>query len=553
MKAISIVVMLLILTPFVFNAIVNVKPVAAAVADVDFVQCANEDPTLGECHWIVSIVQQSNSVYYEGMSVMQRLILNGIGDTAGHVHTLTFKVEAAKDQVHAYDFLTSWDQAKAAADEIDTGLLPTVTNTIYPTGMTCAPNDSLEGVCNALVVTSPVKADFPDALDGLLSDDVAFAILHYESAFGNRQIEIFGNQPISFPSVTFDGYEMGHDTYADYTLTWTSTSTSILIRFAGHLACGTAQGNCPGGADVAYPAGKGASSISGGPYHFKLDQLDDSSLGSQDNQIKGADILIPPPPGGLTIAKQTVGGVGAFDYTGTDESGDASTAPDITNGFTLTTTSPSNYDSESFAVNFNPGAVNPYHILVTESSLPSTHWALTNIVCTGTGSATTDKVAKTAEITIDPEETESCVFVNTLLGTITVAKETLPSGSPGSFDFTAVAPVGYTPLSPGTFSLEDKGTRSYSDLLPGMYNATETNLPEGFALTSITCNDGSSSTPSEVDLGSLKAIFHLDAGETVTCTFKNSAPEVPEYPLGIALLVVALTGIYVVMRRKVPD
>jgi hypothetical protein len=32
-----------------------------------------------------------------------------------------------------------------------------------------------------------------------------------------------------------------------------------------------------------------------GPYHFKLSHLDGASLGSQDNQIKGADIIIPPP------------------------------------------------------------------------------------------------------------------------------------------------------------------------------------------------------------------------------------------------------------------
>jgi hypothetical protein len=61
---------------------------------------------------------------------------------------------------------------------------------------------------------------------------------------------------------------------------------------AGHLAGGT---DPTGQIGVGYGAGKGSSDISGGPYHFKLELLDGASLGSQDNQIKGADILLPPP------------------------------------------------------------------------------------------------------------------------------------------------------------------------------------------------------------------------------------------------------------------
>jgi len=52
-------------------------------------------------------------------------------------------------------------------------------------------------------------------------------------------------------------------------------------------------------------------------YHFKLGQLNGSSLGSQDNQIKGADIQIPIPPGSITVEKQTIpdGSDQSFDYS----------------------------------------------------------------------------------------------------------------------------------------------------------------------------------------------------------------------------------------------
>ena len=63
---------------------------------------------------------------------------------------------------------------------------------------------------------------------------------------------------------------------------------------AGHLSVGG------DGTGLGWGAGLGSSSISGGPYHFHLNQLENPaaskdsdkiiSLGSQDNQIKGSNI-----------------------------------------------------------------------------------------------------------------------------------------------------------------------------------------------------------------------------------------------------------------------
>src|SRR5262249_4419361 len=73
----------------------------------------------------------------------------------------------------------------------------------------------------------------------------------------------------------------------------------ILIEMAGHLAL---SGN-PANNGIAWGVGDGASQINGGPYHFKLNgSLDGISLGSQDNQIKGADILVPPVTPTVTTA-----------------------------------------------------------------------------------------------------------------------------------------------------------------------------------------------------------------------------------------------------------
>ena len=54
---------------FVFGQMGTAK---AARFVVDFRQCSNENPTLGDCVWINGIIQQNNSVWFEGMSVPQR-------------------------------------------------------------------------------------------------------------------------------------------------------------------------------------------------------------------------------------------------------------------------------------------------------------------------------------------------------------------------------------------------------------------------------------------------------------------------------------------------
>ena len=58
---------------------------------------------------------------------------------------------------------------------------------------------------------------------------------------------------------------------------------------AGHISVSGPAGV----GSIAWGPGLGASYISGGPYHFNLRFLDGNTLGSQDNQFKGADALTP--------------------------------------------------------------------------------------------------------------------------------------------------------------------------------------------------------------------------------------------------------------------
>jgi len=255
---------------------VSPPPVSAAKgASVDFTQYANEDD-----EWIGSILQAGNSKYYECMSVPQRAILANIPSTTGDEHTFTFSHEATKGGKHAYDWVTAYNQGNEPPLAFD-ACGEKLGNT--PDFATICENLHSDG--------DSINVDVPD--DPFISKDGSTQdrIDAYEAEFGNRQIKIYGDQPISAANMTLlhsvDDEEDDGDSDIEYILTWTSNSTQIIIEMAGHLA---KSGN-PATNPIAWGFGLGAGYVSGGPYHFRLGELDGSSLGSQDNPIKGADVL----------------------------------------------------------------------------------------------------------------------------------------------------------------------------------------------------------------------------------------------------------------------
>jgi hypothetical protein len=96
---------------------------ADAVA-VDFKQCANNDPSntgvnLGKCHWINSILQSSNARIFEGMSTLQRLLFDDVPvSTNNGTYRIQFHTDSLKAASHAYDFITTWETAIDATNEL---------------------------------------------------------------------------------------------------------------------------------------------------------------------------------------------------------------------------------------------------------------------------------------------------------------------------------------------------------------------------------------------------------------------------------------------------
>ena len=118
-------------------------------------------------------------------------------------------------------------------------------------------------------------------------------------------------------------------------------------------------------------------------------------------------------------------------------------------------------------------------------------------------SATCDDGSSPGSIDLNPGETVTCTFVNTRLGRVIVKK--IMHGGVGSFTFTGT-PSGTISVNNGTIS---------ADVAPGQYTSTELPTP-GWRILTIFCDDENSESDREDS-----AIFNVEAGETVTCTFRN--------------------------------
>ena len=145
---------------------------------VDFKQAANnngEPDGLGDIDWIGSIVQESNSVYFENMSLLQRVVLTGFTDAGGDKKiTLDFSHEATKAGIHAFDWLTSYSQAiEAAVDAgipyVNTQTDPNDNPSLFDDGLNLTPEEFTDG---SLGPPNTLQADVLEAVspggDGLV-------------------------------------------------------------------------------------------------------------------------------------------------------------------------------------------------------------------------------------------------------------------------------------------------------------------------------------------------------------------------------------------------
>jgi hypothetical protein len=259
----------------------------------NYQQCANDKPaSVGDTTdcvpqgWINGILNANNSQYHEDQVTAQRLGLDLPSGTGAPLtgRKIILKYLARKGQGgvgnHAYDSLATWNFTQVNANRCQ--------------GLAAA--DCPGGSPTTFLIPSDptVVAD---------SNGTGTATSGHELPDANRMMTMFGGTITGISTPAHDNASGSGDDYASITVTYSVTTlpTKVQLLFGGHLAASV--GPRGWGANV------GSSFINGGPYHIKLTQVDNSSIGNRDNQITSGAILPTATTTATTLHETNSAGV----------------------------------------------------------------------------------------------------------------------------------------------------------------------------------------------------------------------------------------------------
>ena len=180
-------------------------------------------------------------------------------------------------------------------------------------------------------------------------------------------------------------------------------------------------------------------------------------------------------------------------------------------------TEPSNNSTTSFPFTTG-GGLSPTNFALRggesktlDNILPGSGYSINEVLPTGwlqrTARCSNDSPLN--NITIAPGETVTCTVINRQLGKLIVRKSTTPDPDRTNADFSFSTGGG---LTPDTFTLKSGQRREFDNLPPGSgYSVSEGPLAN-WQNTAAICDNGSA-------LNNIR----VEAGQTVTCTFHNTA------------------------------
>ena len=147
-------------------------------------------------------------------------------------------------------------------------------------------------------------------------------------------------------------------------------------------------------------------------------------------------------------------------------------------------------------------SVTPGTYIITEGNTPG--WSLASVACTGNSvSATTG--ANSITVVVSPNEAVECTFDNSASATLKITKDTSAAGFGESFGFTVSGSSATAFGTSGMFTLETSTVSGLTamtnteSVTAGTYVITESNIPDGWSLTSVACTGNSVSATTGAD------------------------------------------------------
>jgi len=236
-------------------------PLRAAGLTVNLDQWAST-----EAAWQNGNVNGNNSQYPEGGIVPFRLAIENLAPGSHSIH-INYDFTAGGHK--AYDFLATWN-ATNSPDICSAG------------------GGAVSSMCPFL--PAALSSTFPS--DGLSANGLSVSGAQVYSG-APRRLTIWGGAVTGITGPAHDGSVDGNST-GDFTVTFESTGSAVLLAWGGHLAQSAYWDLAAGGPR------DGAGEVSGAPWHMRTLQLDGTGNKNQDRSIQPSAIVGELPPFALT-------------------------------------------------------------------------------------------------------------------------------------------------------------------------------------------------------------------------------------------------------------
>ncbi|MDH3937262.1 MAG: hypothetical protein OEV68_08000, partial [candidate division Zixibacteria bacterium] len=271
--------------------------------------------------WANGNINSSNSCYSEGRVVPYRAFITA--DTGSHFFTI--EMEWTKANVHAFDYLGSYDFSEDSAITLAGG----------PCGDsgTTAPADCVAPTDSLVFPDPDTVSNYSGSIPGdFYPSTYEYNDTHYLMAY-NAIIDSVGK------------YYFG-GTASDRTWSvevyYTQVDTGTVGFYWG--------GNLSQGDTTHWGVGNGSASVAGAPYHMRMKDFDGGGGANQDRSIQNGTICLPPE-GEIVIDADSLCNDLDSTYTASDTSGGGAWLWSVTNG---TIVGDSTLSSVDFTV--DPGA-----------------------------------------------------------------------------------------------------------------------------------------------------------------------------------------------------
>ena len=449
-------------------------------ADLD--QCAN-DPApsshLDGCSasatdWVNGNLGASKSVYLEGDSIPYRLRFDNLSTTG--TQRVDIEWDTTKSGTHAIDYITTWNRTVGSA------------------------NPCL-GVAGCTLGSD--FTDFPIPKDPQVDNGSGVPITQIAGFFRMWGGTITGVSYLPYP----DGTGFAGDKSTRIRVSFQADVANPVLAWGGHIA----QRRPVAPADPAFGWGDDAAavSISGSPYHTRLDNLNGSG-GNQDRSLSADAVIFP---GSITIIKDaTPEGSQSFSFT--------ASPPPLTNFNLVDDGTSANTKLFSDITNFTTYSV--------AESAPST-WTLTGISCSVTSPNGGSRTVTLPSVSIDLREGEnvSCTFTNTRQsGSLRITKtfDPLTSGFVGTFAIDYDCDDGTA--NDGTVNLAAGGSATIGSIPVGttcvVSEPTLPTAPSGWTFgTPVLTDSQAPTTDGTVVISSSGATYTVDVTNSITKDLGN--------------------------------